>query len=54
MTMATTTAAQVRELRDMSGAPMMDCKNALDESGGDLSAASDWLRKNACVSNSHR
>lgn len=43
--MATTTAAQVRELRDRSGAPMMDCKKALDESGGDLAAATDWLRK---------
>jgi elongation factor Ts len=45
MTMATITAAQVRELRDMSGAPMMDCKKALGESDGDLTAATEWLRK---------
>jgi elongation factor Ts len=45
MTMATITAAQVRELRDLSGAPMMDCKKALDESGGDVTAATDLLRK---------
>ncbi|MHC4846388.1 MAG: translation elongation factor Ts [Planctomycetota bacterium] len=43
--MATITAAQVRELREMSGAPMMDCKKALDESGGNLDAATEWLRK---------
>jgi len=43
--MATITAAQVRELRDLSGAPMMDCKKALDESGGDVTAATDLLRK---------
>lgn len=39
------TAAQVRELREMSGAPMMDCKKALTESDGDLEKAGDWLRK---------
>lgn len=39
------TAAQVRELREMSGAPMMDCKKALTETDGDLEKAGDWLRK---------
>ncbi len=43
--MAAITPSQVRELRDMSGAPMMDCKKALDESGGDMGAATEWLRK---------
>lgn len=37
-------AAQVKQLRDMSGAGMMDCKTALTETGGDLEAAVDWLR----------
>lgn len=41
----TITAAQVRELRDVSGAPMMDCKKALTESDGDVEKASEWLRK---------
>lgn len=39
------TAALVKQLRDRSGAGMMDCKNALTESGGDVEAAVDWLRK---------
>eukprot|EP00753_Platysulcus_tardus_P006890 PLAT14675.1.p3 GENE.PLAT14675.1~~PLAT14675.1.p3 ORF type:complete len:319 (+),score=184.89 PLAT14675.1:899-1855(+) len=38
------TAAQVKQLRDRSGAPMMDCKKALQEADGDLDAAADWLR----------
>ena len=42
---STISAAQVRELRDMSGAPMMDCKKALTESDGDLEKAGEWLRK---------
>ncbi|MEX0343595.1 MAG: translation elongation factor Ts [Rhizobiaceae bacterium] len=37
-------AAQVKQLRDMSGAGMMDCKKALTETGGDVEAAVDWLR----------
>ena len=37
-------AAQVKELRDMTGAGMMDCKAALAETGGDMEAAVDWLR----------
>lgn len=42
--MADITAAMVKELRDMSGAGMMDCKAALNETGGDMEAAADWLR----------
>ncbi|MFC6489014.1 translation elongation factor Ts [Nitratireductor sp. GCM10026969] len=38
-------AAQVKQLREMTGAGMMDCKTALTETGGDLEAAVDWLRK---------
>ncbi len=38
------TAAQVKQLRDISGAGMMDCKAALTETGGDVEAAVDWLR----------
>ena len=38
------TAALVKELRDMSGAGMMDCKKALAETDGDMDAAVDWLR----------
>jgi elongation factor Ts len=43
--MAEITAAMVRDLRDKTGAGMMDCKKALVESGGDMEAAIDWLRK---------
>ncbi|GGC52138.1 elongation factor Ts [Siccirubricoccus deserti] len=43
--MAEITAAMVRDLRDKTGAGMMDCKKALVESGGDAEAAIDWLRK---------
>ncbi len=39
------TAAQVKELRDRTGAGMMDCKAALDESGGDVDKAIENLRK---------
>ena len=42
--MAAITAALVKELREMSGAGMMDCKKALGEADGDLNAAADWLR----------
>jgi elongation factor Ts len=38
-------AAQVKELRDLTGAGMMDCKAALAETNGDMEAAVDWLRK---------
>lgn len=43
--MAAITAALVKELREKSGAGMMDCKKALAETDGDLEAAVDWLRK---------
>jgi elongation factor Ts len=38
------TAQQVKELRDSTGVGMMDCKKALEETGGDMDAAVDWLR----------
>jgi elongation factor Ts len=44
-TMANISAAQVKELREKTGAPMMDCKSALTEAKGDLEAAIVWLRK---------
>ena len=40
----TITAALVKELREKSGAGMMDCKKALNETNGDMDAAVDWLR----------
>ncbi len=43
--MTTISATQVKELRDKTGAGMMDCKTALIESKGDLEQAVDWLRK---------
>ena len=43
--MADITAASVAKLRDMTGAGMTDCKNALKEANGDLDAAADLLRK---------
>ncbi|HEV2000549.1 MAG TPA: translation elongation factor Ts, partial [Xanthobacteraceae bacterium] len=43
--MAEITAAQVKELRDKTGAGMMDCKAALAATNGDMEAAVDWLRK---------
>src|SRR5437879_11794004 len=39
------TAAMVKELRESTGAGMMDCKQALAENEGDMQAAQDWLRK---------
>jgi elongation factor Ts len=42
--MAEITTALIKELREKSGAGMMDCKKALTENGGDLDAAVDWLR----------
>ena len=39
------TAGQVKELRDKTGAGMMDCKKALTETSGDFEGAVDWLRK---------
>jgi len=43
--MANVSAAMVKELRDQTGAGMMDCKAALSETGGNLEDAVDWLRK---------
>jgi elongation factor Ts len=43
--MANITAGMVKELRDKTGAGMMDCKAALNETGGDVEDAVDWLRK---------
>jgi len=43
--MAQITAALVKDLREKTGAGMMDCKNALNETDGDIEAAIDWLRK---------
>jgi elongation factor Ts len=43
--MANITAQMVKELRDKTGAGMMDCKAALAETGGDMEGAVDWLRK---------
>jgi elongation factor Ts len=43
--MTTISAAMVKDLRESTGAGMMDCKAALTETGGDMTAAQDWLRK---------
>jgi elongation factor Ts len=43
--MANITAQMVKELRESTGAGMMDCKAALGETNGDMTAAQDWLRK---------
>ena len=42
--MAEITAATVKELRERTGAGMMDCKKALAETSGEMEAAIDWLR----------
>ena len=43
--MANISAGMVKDLRDKTGAGMMDCKAALSETNGDMEAAIDWLRK---------
>src|SRR4029077_1879099 len=43
--MANVTASMVKDLREKTGAGMMDCKAALGETQGDMEAAVDWLRK---------
>jgi elongation factor Ts len=43
--MAEITASLVKELRERTGAGMMECKKALTENGGDIEASADWLRK---------
>ena len=47
--MANITAQMVKELRDTTGAGMMDCKKALNETGGDMEAAIDFLRKSGAM-----
>ena len=42
--MASITASMVKDLRESTGAGMMDCKAALTETNGDMQAAQDWLR----------
>ena len=48
--MAEITAAMVKELREKTGAGMMDCKKALTETGGDIEGSVDWLRKKGIAS----
>ena len=43
--MATISASMVKDLREKTGAGMMDCKSALEANGGDIEASVDWLRK---------
>ena len=52
--MATITAADVKKLRDMTGAGMMDCKNALTEADGDLDKAVEVLRVSGAAKNAKR
>jgi elongation factor Ts len=47
--MAEITAGLVKELREQTGAGMMECKKALQATAGDLAAAEDWLRKNGAL-----
>ena len=44
--MAAITAGMVKELREMTGAGMMDCKKALGQTDGDMDKAVEWLREN--------
>ncbi|HYP15429.1 MAG TPA: translation elongation factor Ts [Bryobacteraceae bacterium] len=52
--MAEITAAQVKQLRDKTGAGMSDCKKALQETNGNFEAAVDWLRKKGIASASKK
>lgn len=47
--MAEITAKLVKELRELTGSGMMDCKKALSEVGGDINKAADWLRENGIL-----
>lgn len=47
--MAEITASLVKELRERTGAGMMECKKALTENNGDLDASSEWLRKQGII-----
>lgn len=44
------TVAQIKELREMTGAGMMDCRKALEETNGDIEKAVEWLRKKGIAS----
>ena len=44
--MANISASMVKELREMTGAGMMDCKKALTNTDGDMDKAVEWLREN--------
>lgn len=46
--------AQLKELRSLSGAPMMECKKALGEVNGDVQEAMDWLRKHGAAKASQK
>ena len=50
--MAEISASMVKELREKSGAGMMDCKKALNETNGDMDAAMEFLRKNGQANSS--
>jgi elongation factor Ts len=52
--MAEITAAAVMALREKTGLPMMECKKALQDCGGDTAAAVDWLRKQGIKTQSMR
>ena len=52
--MADITASMVKELRERSGAGMMDCKGALTENKGDMEASIDWLRKQGLAKHSKK
>lgn len=43
--MSNISASKIKQLREKTGAGMMDCKNALFENNGDLDSATSWLRK---------
>ena len=48
------TAQDVKALRDSSGAGMMDCKKALQETDGDMEAAKKWLREKGLAASAKR
>ncbi len=50
MCVSQVSASTVKELRDKTGAGMMDCKKALAENGGDMEASVEWLRKKGLAS----
>ena len=52
--MAAITAADVKSMREKTGLPMMECKKALSECGGDTNAAIEWLRKQCIKTQSMR